>query len=73
MFWMTSLGAMAAEYTDERDWFLRRTVKAATSLGMSPDEEPFRCVLRNFLFLEWEDGLQFFGMVRAARELEGEA
>ena len=73
MFWMTSLGAMTAEYTDERDWFLRRTVKAATSLGIKADKEPFRCVLRKFLFLECEDGLQFFRMVRAARELEGEA
>ena len=69
MFWMTSLGAITAEYTNERDWFLKRAVKAATSLGIKPDKEPFRCVLRNFFFLECEDGLQFFRMVRAAREL----
>ena len=73
MFWMTSLGAMTAEYTDERDWFLKRTVKAAGSLGMEPDKEPFRSKLRKFLFLKCEDGLQFFRMVRAARELQEEA
>lgn len=73
MFWMMSLGAMTAEYTDERGWFLRRTVAAATSLGVRLDKDPFRCVLKRFLFLKCEDGLQFFRMVRAAQELEGEA
>ena len=73
MFWMTSLGAMTAEYTDERDWFLKRTIKAASSLRIGLDKEPFRCVLRRFLFLKSEDGLQFFRMVRAARELHEEA
>ena len=67
---MTSLGAMTAEYTDERDWFLRRTVEAASSVGIKPDKGPFRCVLRKLLFLKCEDGLQFFRMVRAARELQ---
>ena len=73
MFWMTSLGAMTAEYTDERDWFLKRTIKAARSLGMKVDKEPFRRILQKFLFLKSEDGLQFFRMVRAARELQEEA
>ncbi len=73
MFWMTSLGAMTAEYTEERDWFLKRTMKAATSLGIKPDKEPFRRVLRSFLFLKCEDGLQFFRMIRAAREMQDEA
>ena len=73
MFWIYSLGAMTAEYTDERDWFLKQTTEAARSLGMKLDKEPFRCVLRRFLFLKCEDGLQFFRMVRAARELEDEA
>lgn len=70
MFWMTSLGAMTAEYTEERDWFLKRTIKAAGSLGIEPEKEPFRCMLKKFLFLKSEDGLQFFRMVRAARELQ---
>ena len=70
MFWMTSLGAMTAEYTDERDWFLERTMKTARSLGIQLDKEPVRCVLKTFLFLKCEDGLQFFRMVRAARELQ---
>ena len=73
MFWMTSLGAMTAEYTDERDWFLKRTIKAARSLGLKIEKEPFRCILKKFLFLKSEDGLQFFRMVRAARELQEEA
>lgn len=73
VFWMTSLGAMTAEYTDERDWFLERTMKAAGSLGIDIDKEPFRRVLRKFLFLKCEDGLQFFRMVRAVRELRDEA
>lgn len=73
MFWMTSLGAMTAEYTDERDWFLDRTMKAARSLRMKPDKEPFRRVLKKFLFLKCEDGLQFFRMVRAVRELQDES
>lgn len=73
MFWMASLGAMTAEYTDERDWFLKQTAKAARSLGMKFEKEPFRRVLRRFLFLKCEDGLQFFRMVRATRELEDEA
>ena len=73
MFWMTSLGAMTAEYTDERDWFLKRTIKAARSLGIELDKEPFRCILKKFLFLKSEDGLQFFRMVRAARELQEQA
>lgn len=73
MFWMTSLGAMTAEYTDERDWFLKRTTKAAWSLGLKLNKEPFRRVLRRFLFLKCEDGLQFLQMVCAARELEDEA
>ena len=72
MFWMTSLGAMTAEYTDERDWFLKRTINSAKSLGIELDKEAFRCVLKKFLFLKSEDGLQFFRMVRAARELEEE-
>lgn len=70
MFWMTSLGAMTAEYTDERDWFLKRTMRAARSLGMELDKEPFRRVLQRFLFLKCEDGLQFFRMVHAVRELQ---
>ncbi|MCJ1449813.1 hypothetical protein MMC28_000141 [Mycoblastus sanguinarius] len=73
MFWMTTLGAMTAEYTDERDWFLKRTMKAARSLGINPDKEPFRRILKRFLFLKCEDGLQFFRMVRAAREFHDEA
>lgn len=73
VFWMTSLGAMTAEYTDERDWFLKRTMKAAGSLGIKLDKEPFRRVLRRFLFLKCEDGLQFFRMIRAARDLQEEA
>lgn len=73
MFWMVSLGAMTAEYTDERDWFLRQTTKAARSLGIKFDKEPFRRVLKRFLFLRREDGLQFFRMLRAMRELEDEA
>ena len=73
IFWMTSLGAMTAEYTDERDWFLKRTTKAGRSLGTEPDKEPFRRVLKKFLFLKSEDGLQFFRMVRAARQLSDEA
>ena len=72
VFWMTSLGAMTAEYTDERDWFLKRTMNAADSLGIELDKEPFRRVLRRFLFLKCEDGLQFFRMVRAAKELREE-
>ena len=70
MFWMTSLGAMTAEYTDERDWFLKRTVHTARSLGIQVDKEHFRTVLRKFLFLNCEDGLQFFRMVRAAQEMQ---
>ena len=70
MFWMTSLGAMTAEYTDERNWFLKRTVKAARSLGIDFEKEPVRCILRKFLFLTCEDGLQFFRMIRAAREMQ---
>ena len=73
MFWMTSLGAMTAEYTDERDWFLKRTIEVARPLGIKLDKEPFRYILKNFLFLKCEDGLQFFRMVRAARELQEEA
>ena len=73
MFWMTSLGAMTAEYTDDKDWFLKQTIEAATSLGIKLDKEPFRCILKKFLFLKSEDGLQFFRMVRAARELQEEA
>ena len=72
MFWMTSLGAMTAEYTDEREWFLERTLKVARSLGIELDKEPFRCILKRFLFLKCEDGLQFFRMVRAAREMQEE-
>lgn len=73
MFWMTSLGAMTAEYTDERDWFLERTLEAARSLEIKPDKESFRCGLKKFLFLDLEDGLQFFRMVRAAQERRDEA
>ena len=73
MFWMTSLGAMTAEYTDVRDWFVKRTMKAARLLGIRIDKEPFRCVLKKFLFLKCEDGLQFFRMIRAGRELQDEA
>ena len=73
IFWMVSLGAMTAEYTDERDWFLRQSTKAARSLGIKIDKELFRRVLKRFLFLKCEDGLQFFRMLRAVRELEDEA
>ena len=73
MFWMTSLGAMTAEYTDERDWFLMRTTKTARSMGIKPEKEPFRRILKRFVFLKCEDGLQFYRMVRAVRELEDEA
>ena len=73
MFWMVSLGAMTAEYTDERDWFLRQTTKAARSLGIKFDKESFRRVLKRFLFLQREDGLQFSRMFRAIQELEDKA
>ena len=73
MFWMVSLGAMTAEYTDERDWFLRQTTKAARSLGIKFDKESFRRALKRFLFLQREDGLQFSRMFRAIQELEDKA
>ena len=73
MFWMNSLGAMTAETTDESDWFLKRTMDAARSLGIKPDNESFRFILRNFMFLEREEGLQLFRMVGAAREMQDEA
>ena len=73
MFWMTSLGAMTAESTDESDWFLKRTIEAARSSGIKPDKESFRFVLKKFMFLEREEGLLFLKMVGAAREMQDEA
>ena len=72
LFWMTCLGAMTAEYTDERDWFLERTLKLARSMALPLEKEPFRQLLQRYFFIKSEDGLQFFRMVRAVRELEEE-
>ena len=72
LFWMTCLGAMTAEYTEERDWFLARTLKLAKSLVVPIEKQAFRSILQRYLFIALEDGLQFFRMVRALRELETE-
>ena len=69
LFWITCLGAMTAEYTEEREWFLRRTAEVALLAGIERDKGAFRDVLGRFLFLECEDGLQFFRMVRAVEEV----
>ena len=58
MFWMISLGAMTAGSTDESDWFLKRTMETAKSLGIEPDKESFRFVLKKFMFLGREERLR---------------
>ena len=73
LLWMTCLGAMTAEYTDEREWFLSRISLLARSLDIKVEKEAFRQILQRYLFLESEDGLQFFRMVRAAREMQDES
>ncbi|KAL6716008.1 hypothetical protein ACLMJK_006970 [Lecanora helva] len=73
IFWMTCLGAMTAEYTEERDWFLERTLKIARSLDVPIEKEAFRQILQRYFFINSEDGLQFFRMVRAVREMESGA
>ena len=72
LLWMTSLGAMTAEYTDERDWYLRRTSTIVHLLQVELEKDPFRQFLQRFLFVKSEDGLQFFRMLRAAREVSTE-
>ena len=72
LFWMTCLGAMTAEYTEERDWFLARTYELARSLDIVIEKQSFRRLLQKYLFIGSEDGLQFFRMVRAVRELATE-
>ena len=69
LFWIACLGAMTAEYTDEREWFLRRTVQAASCAEIERDEGAFRKVLGRFLFVGCEDGRRFVSMVSAVREL----
>lgn len=53
---VTCLGAMTAEDTDERGWFLTRTVKLARSLGIKIEQESIRQPLQSYLFLKREDG-----------------
>ena len=70
LLWVVSLGAMTAEYTDEREWFLERTVALASRLHLELEKNPFRQFLQRFLFVKVEDGLQFFRMLRAAQEIQ---
>ena len=72
LFWMTSVGAMTAEYTEERDWFIAETSRVAEALKIEAEKEAFRSLLERYLFLDCESGLNFKRMVRAVREFRGE-
>ena len=70
LFWIQCLGAMTAEYTVEREWFLRQTVESATLLKIKIEKEHFWQILGKYLRLNSEGGLQFARMVRAARGIQ---
>ena len=73
VFWIECLGAMTAEYTAERDWFLGRVVQSATLLNIQIEKGEVWRVLEQYLLLKSEGGLQFARMVRAARGLKAES
>lgn len=72
LFWIHCLGAMTAEYTAERDWFLRRTLESARILGVWVEKDEFWKILEQFLVLNSEGGLQFARMVRAVERMRDE-
>ncbi|KAL8831151.1 MAG: hypothetical protein Q9191_001025 [Dirinaria sp. TL-2023a] len=73
IFWIECLGAMTAEYTAERDWFLGRVVQSAVLLGIQLEKPEVWRVLEQYFLLKSEGGLQFARMVRAARGLKAES
>lgn len=72
LFWLSSVGAMGSEYTDERDWFVQQTSHLGKSLGLALEKESYKSFLKNFFFVRSEEGLNFARLVRRAKELEGE-
>jgi hypothetical protein len=67
VFWITCVGAMTAEETQERDWYVRQTAQLASEIGLEPKEEQYKAVLRRYLFLKSEQGAQMTKLVRAVQ------
>lgn len=72
LLWVASVGAMGSEYTDERDWFIEQTSFFGNSLNLLLEKETYKSFLRNFLFINAEEGLNFARIVRRAKEMQGE-
>ena len=68
MLWVTSMSAMAAEYTTEREFFLLQTRRQAFLIDPDIDKDTFRRMLRRHLFLPLEDGLQFLRLLRGVTD-----
>lgn len=63
---------MTAEYTAERDWFLREVVQSATTLNIKLEKQEVWRILEDFLLISSEAGLQFARMVRSTKGLSGQ-
>ena len=71
LLWIACMSAMAAaEESGEQDWFVRQTARWAVLLGLAADEGLYKTVLRRYLFLKSEQGLQMTRLVRAVLEIQ---
>ena len=66
--WATTVGARVAEFMDEREWFVHHAAGLGRRIGLAPDKEAYARFLRDFFYLECEEGLQFKRMVLVIRQ-----
>ena len=70
LFWIVCVGAVAADGTADRDWFVRQTARQATSLGLGIGEDQFKRALSRWLFLKSEMSIQITRLVCAVQEMQ---
>ena len=67
LLWVTTVGARIAEFMDERDWFVLHAAELGEQIGLPPEKEDYSRFLREYFYLEIEEGLQFKRMVLVIR------
>ena len=70
LFWIACVGAVVADGTTDRDWFVRQTARLAASLGLGVGEDHFKRALSRWLFVKSETGIQITRLVCAVQEMQ---
>ena len=65
--WATTVGARTAEFVDERKWFVQSATDLGDAIGLPPEKESYRAFLQRYLYVPFEEGLQFARMVKVIR------